>query len=265
LDWSLPTIPQAAASNRIINHNRGKVLGGSSALNLLVWNRATVKEYNAWEELGNPGWNFKNMYSAMLKVENFQRQAGEAQYGKDGVGFGGPIQVGLIENPPPHVRGGIPTLKNLGLSANLESLNGSNIGTMYQPSIQRFSNHTRSYSVDYLPRAGANLVIRYNSTIHKVKLDKNKATGVILANGEEVKAKKEVILSGGSLLTPKILELSGIGQKEVLEKAGIKQLIELQGVGENLQDHLRIQSTYELKPEILGLDICKRAPCTNCM
>lgn len=257
MDWSLPTVPQAAASNRTINHNRGKVLGGTSALNLLVWNRATVKEYNAWEELGNPGWNFKNLYPAMLKVENFQRQAGEAQYGKDGVGFGGPIQIGLIENPPPHVSGGILTLKNLGLSENLESLNGSNIGTMYQPAIQRFSNHTRSYSVDYLPRAGANLVIRYNTTVHKVKLDKNKAIGVILPNGEEVKAKKEVILSGGSLLTPKILELSGIGQKAVLEKAGIRQLIELPGVGEGLQDHLRIQSTYELKPEILGLDILK--------
>ena len=257
LDWALPTVPQASASNRTINHNRGKVLGGTSALNLLVWNRATVKEYNAWEELGNPGWNFKTMYPAMLKVENFQRQAGEAQYGRNGVGFGGPVQIGLIENPPPHVSGGIPTLKNLGLSENLESLNGSNIGTMYQPAMQRFSNHTRSYSIDYLPRAGANLVIRYNTTTHKVKLDNKKATGVILTDGEEVKAKKEVILSGGSLLTPKILELSGIGQKAVLEKAGVKQLIELPGVGENLQDHLRIQSTYELKPEILGLDILK--------
>lgn len=257
LDWLLPTVPQPAASNRTVSHNRGKVLGGTSALNLLVWNRATVKEFNAWEELGNPGWNWKNMYPAMLRVENFQRQAGEAQYGNEGVGYGGPLQIGLIENPPLHVSSGPATLRNLGLPENLNSLNGNIIGAMYQPAMQRFSNHTRSYSVDYLPRAGSNLVIMYNSTVHKVKLDKNRATGIILTDGNEIKAKKEVIISGGSLLSPKILELSGIGQKTVLDKAGIKQLVDLPGVGENLQDHLRIQSTYELKPEILGLDILK--------
>lgn len=193
----------------------------------------------------------------MLKVENFQRQSGEAQYGREGVGYGGPIQIGLIENPPPHLKAGIPALKNLGLKENLESLNGNIIGTMYQPAMQRYSNHTRSYSVDYLPGAGSNLVIKYNATVHKIKLTKNRATGVVLVGGQEIRAKKEVIVSGGSLLSPKILELSGIGQKAVLEKAGVKQLIELPGVGENLQDHLRIQTTYELKPEVLGLDILK--------
>ncbi|KAH8728248.1 hypothetical protein GQ44DRAFT_769764 [Phaeosphaeriaceae sp. PMI808] len=257
LDWSLPTVPQPEANNRIINHNRGKVLGGSSALNLLVWDRATVKEYNAWEELGNPGWNWENMYPAMLKQENFQRQDGLAQYGTDGIAYGGPIQIGMLENPPRHLDAGISALKNLGLDENLESLNGNSIGTMYQPATQRFSNHTRSYSVDYLPGAGPNLIIMFNSTVHKVTLDRNRATGVVLTDGTEIKAKKEVILSGGSLLSPKILELSGIGQKAVLEKAGIKQLVELPGVGENLQDHTRIQTTYELKPEILGADILK--------
>jgi choline dehydrogenase-like flavoprotein len=147
LDWLLPTVPQPAANNRTVPHNRGRVLGGSSALNLLTWSRATVKEFDAWEELGNPGWNWKNMYPAMLKVENFQRQDGEAQYGDEGVGYGGPVQIGLIENPPLHVSSGPATLENLGIHGNLNSLNGSNIGAMYQPAMQRFSNHTRSYAV----------------------------------------------------------------------------------------------------------------------
>jgi choline dehydrogenase-like flavoprotein len=257
LDWSLPTVPQSAASDRSIVHNRGRVLGGTSALNLLVWNRAAVKEYNAWEDLGNPGWNFQNMYPAMLKAENFQRQDRLAQYGQEGVGYGGPIQIGLIENPPLHVRAGIPTMKNLEIKENLESLNGTNMGVMYQPAMQRFSTHTRSYSTDYLPVSGNNLVIMYNTTVSKVKLEANRATGVLLSNGRETKASKEIILSGGSLLSPKILELSGIGQKVVLEEAGVDQIIDLPGVGENLQDHLRIQTTYELRPEILGLDILK--------
>jgi choline dehydrogenase-like flavoprotein len=197
------------------------------------------------------------MYPAMLRAENFQRQPGPAQYGTDGVAYGGPIQMGLVENPPLHLQAGIPTLKNLGLPENLESLNGNNIGTMYQPAIQRFSNHTRSYAVDYLPRAGSNLIIKYNTTVSRVKIESNCATGVILPDGSEIKASKEVIISAGSLLSPKILELSGIGQKAVLDRTSIKQLVDLPGVGENLQDHTRIQSTYELKPSILGLDILK--------
>lgn len=130
---------------------------------------------------------------------------------------------------------------------------------MYQPASYRLSNHTRSYSVDYLPRAGKNLVFRFNVTVSKVALNSKgtRATGVVLIDGKEIKAKKEVVISGGSLLSPKILELSGIGQKEILDKAGIKQVVNVPGVGENLQDYLRIQTTYTLKPEILGLDILK--------
>jgi choline dehydrogenase-like flavoprotein len=99
----------------------------------------------------------------------------------------------------------------------------------------------------------------FNTTIRKVQLDEDgsKATGVVLTDGKVIKAKKEVIVSAGSLLSPKILELSGIGQKTVLEKAGIRQVVNVPGVGENLQDHLRIQTTYELKPEVTGLDILR--------
>ncbi|CAA9964970.1 hypothetical protein CFE70_007983 [Pyrenophora teres f. teres 0-1] len=258
-DWSLPTVPQPAANNRTIVHRRGKVLGGSSALNLMVWDRATVKEYDAWEELGNPGWGWESMYPAMLKSENFQRRNGSAQYGTDGVGYGGPIQVALAEDPPPQLQACVPTLMNLGVQENLESLNGSSLGVMYQPAMYRVSNHTRSYSADYLARASDNLVILFNTTIQKVQLNKSgsKATGVVLTNGKIITAKKEVVISAGSLLSPKILELSGIGKKAVLENAGIEQLIELPGVGENLQDHIRTQTTYELKPDILGVDVLK--------
>lgn len=128
---------------------------------------------------------------------------------------------------------------------------------MYQPAMQRFSNHTRSYAIDYLSRAGSNLVHMFNTTVHKVNLEENRTTGVLLTSGRESRTRKEVILSAGSLLSPKILELSGIGQKAVLNRAGIRQLVDLPGVGKNLQDHLCIQTTHELKPKVLGLDILK--------
>lgn len=258
-DWSLATTPQAAANNRSVTHNRGKVLGGSSALNLLIWNRASSPEYDLWEKLGSKGWNWESMFPAMLRAENFQRQDGVAQYGEEGVAYGGPVETALLENPPPHIQACIPTLESLGLAQNLESLNGDSLGTMYQPATHRLSNHTRSYSVDYLPTAGRNLVILHNTTVSKVQLSQNGSTvtGVVLSCGQKIEAKKEVILSAGSLLSPKILELSGIGRKDILSEAGIEQKIELDGVGENLQDHLRIQTTYELQPNITGLDILR--------
>ena len=258
-DWNLTTTLQPAANNRTIPHTRGKVLGGSSALNLLIWNRASRREYDAWEELGNPGWNWEGIFPAMLEAEDFQRREGVAQYGKEGVAYGGPIETALIEDPPPHVRAGIPTLEALGLEQNLESLNGGNLGTMYQPVTHRLSNHTRSYAVDYLPRAGPNLVILPNTTVSRLVLSENgtTVTGVELSRGKTIHATKEVILSAGSLLSPKILELSGIGREDILLNAGIKPKVNLPGVGENLQDHLRIQTTYELLPNITGLDILR--------
>jgi choline dehydrogenase-like flavoprotein len=113
--------------------------------------------------------------------------------------------------------------------------------------------------VDYIARAGDNLVFMFNTTVHRVQLDKkgSKATGVVLTDGTFVRARKEVVVSAGSLLSPKILEFSGIGQKTVSNNALIKQMVDLPGVGENLQDHLRIQTTYELKPNLLGVDILK--------
>jgi choline dehydrogenase-like flavoprotein len=258
-DWSLATVPQSAANNRSIVHNRGKVLGGSSALNLLIWNRASSREYDIWEELGNKGWNWESMYPAMLSAENFQRRDGLAQYGEEGVAYGGAVETALLENPPPHIQACIPTLKSLGLQQNLESLDGDSLGTMYQPATHRLSNHTRSYSVDYLPRAGSNLVIMPDTSVSKVLLNENgtRVTGVVLEDGKTIEAKKEVVLSAGSLLSPKLLELSGIGQKDVLKKAGIEPKVDLPGVGENLQDHLRIQTTYELLPNITGLDVLR--------
>ncbi|KAF3042404.1 hypothetical protein E8E12_007758 [Didymella heteroderae] len=256
-DWNLGTVPQPAANNRSIVYNRGKVLGGSSALNLLIWNRASSSEYDAWEELGNPGWNWESMISNMLRAENFQRVDGIAQYGEDGVGYGGPVETALIENPPPHVQACIPALESLGLQQNLESLNGDSLGTMYQPATHRLANHTRSYSVDYLPKAGSNLIILPSTSVSRVQLNGTTATGVKLSDGRIIKARTEVILSAGSLLSSKILELSGIGRKDVLDNASIEQKIDLPGVGENLQDHLRIQTTYELQPNITGLDILR--------
>lgn len=218
-------------------------------MNYMLWNRASAPEYDVWETLGNPGWNWDGMLDAMVKSENFTG-IDSPDYGHIGRGIEGPIHNVVNRYRSEQVQAWVPTLENLGLSHNLESLGGSPIGTMLQPSSVNPDNYTRSYSANsYLPQAGPNLALLLSTRVAKVNLeipfksrsarhsahDDVVATGVTLQDGTVITAKKEVILSAGSLQSPGILELSGIGNKTVLDTVGIKQVIDLPGVGENLQ------------------------------
>ncbi|KAF5576358.1 choline dehydrogenase mitochondrial [Fusarium pseudoanthophilum] len=259
-DWNFTTVPQAGANNRVWPINRGKVLGGSSALNLMTYDRAAVAEYDAWEALGNPGWNWKTMIKAMMKSETFTGK-NTATYGSKGVGDSGPVKAVVNRIIPKHQESWIPTLNKLGVRKNLESLGGNPLGVMYQPSSIDPSNYNRSYSANaYTEISGSNLEILADTTVAKINVSgpaakkKAIATGVTLQDGTYVKARREVILSAGSILSPGLLEQSGIGSKSVLSAAGIKQIIDLPGVGENLQDHLRVMTSYQLKPEFLSFD-----------
>jgi choline dehydrogenase-like flavoprotein len=253
-DWNLTSTPQPGISNRKISMTRGKVLGGSSALNLMTWDRASVADYDAWEKLGNEGWNWRSMLSAMLKVENFYPND---EYGTEGVGHGGPVQTLINRILPEHQKTFIPTMESLGVPGNNESLDGNPIGVMRQPSNVREEDYTRSYSPAYLTLASPNLVVQTNTTVQNINFNGKKATGVTLVNGTVITASKEIILSAGSLLSPGLLEVSGIGQRALLESQGIQVIKDLPGVGENLQDHIRIQTSYKLKPEYVGFDILR--------
>lgn len=259
-DWNFTTTPQPGLGGDLVDLTRGKVLGGSSALNYMLWNRASAPEYDIWETLGNPGWNWDSMLSAMVKSENFTGVDSQ-DYGHIGRGTRGPIHNVVTRYRAEQSQAWVPTLENLGLSHNLESLGGNPLGAMIQPASMNPDNYTRSYSANsYLPRAGSNLDLLLSSRVAKINLeatytslpgkrasqDDFVATGVTLQNGSVITAKKEVILSAGSIQSPGILEFSGIGKRDVLDTVGIKQIIDLP-VGENFQGecqsatkHLRV-------------------------
>lgn len=258
-DWNFTTIPQPNVNNRVFTAARGRVLGGSSALNLMTYDRASKPEYDAWEALGNPGWNWNNLITYMKKSENFTG-ANTATYGSAGVGFTGPVKAVVNRYIPEQQNLWIPTLQGLGVPKNLESLGGNPLGVMWQPSSIDPTHYNRSYSANaYLPVAGSNLVLLTNTVVARVNVrtsgSKQVATGVTLSTGDIITAAKEVILSAGSIQSPGLLERSGIGQSSVLSPLNITQKINLPGVGENLQDHLRIQSSYQLKPNYTSFDI----------
>ncbi|KAH9876616.1 hypothetical protein J1614_003748 [Plenodomus biglobosus] len=251
-DWNFTTVAQPAADNRVFAQNRGKVLGGSSALNLMTWDRTSVAELDAWEtKLGNKGWNWKSLYAAMLKVETFQPSP---LYGKQGVGKTGPIGTLINRIIPKHQSAWIPTLQNLGVPENKESLNGNPLGVSTQPSNVN-PDYTRSYAPEYLKKiAKPNLTLKLETRVAKVNFRGTAATGVTLSDGTVIHACREVILSAGTFQTPGILEHSGIGNHTLLQQLSIPLVKPLSSVGENLQDHIRIQSTYQLKPSFPSFD-----------
>ncbi|KAF2461819.1 hypothetical protein BDY21DRAFT_329737 [Lineolata rhizophorae] len=258
-DWNFTTVPQPGANNRKLPQTRGKILGGSSAINFMSWDRAGMAEYDAWEDLGNPGWNFNNMFSAMLKAEHYHIGTGIGMYGVTGVGYGGPVQIVVNHWVPEQQKSFMPALDNLGIHEWIDSLGGNAVGSSYQPSSIRPSNWTRSYSTEYLPLAGGNLVLMLDTRVVKINFNNGNheltATGVTLANGTIISAENEVILSAGTFQSPGLLELSGVGDPSILSRAGISPRLNMSGVGENLQDHIRIQNTYQLKQGYNSSDI----------
>ncbi|KAK6531679.1 hypothetical protein TWF694_002855 [Orbilia ellipsospora] len=256
-DWKFLTTPQNNVNGRVIGQSRGKVLGGSTALNFMVWDRAAKAEYDAWEDLGNHGWSWGNILKYMLKAENYVKTS--SMFGlTTGVGKGGPIQTTVDRIQPPQQLPFIPTMNALGVPTNLESLNGNPIGAVYQPSNIRSSNYTRSWAPEYLWIAGSNVQVLTDATVKKINFKSTskgqQATGVTLQDGTVYSAAKEIILSAGTFQSPQVLENSGIGQTAVLTKAGIKTIINLPGVGENLQDHIYVSVAYQLKSGFTSFD-----------
>lgn len=246
-DWNFTTVPQEALGGRRVDVNRGHVLGGSSAINYLCYDRASEAEYDSWTELGNPGWGWDVMLDAMVKSENFTAPS------QDIHGDSGPIRGTYARKFPEALHSWLPTLESVGLETNERSLSGNPIGGSIQPTNVDVTKYTRSYAANsYLPSAGDNLeVVTDTRVLHVDFADKKckgqlHATGVTLDDGTKIKAKREVILSAGSIGSPGLLENSGIGQTEVLEAAGIKTLLDLPGVGENYQDHIRTSNVYRL-------------------
>ncbi|KAK5655093.1 hypothetical protein OQA88_5992 [Cercophora sp. LCS_1] len=261
-DWNFTTVPQTHLNGRVLPVSRGKVVGGSSAINLMVWDRGAAAEYNQWEEVGNTGWNWKSMLKAMTKSENYTGPPP-----RPGAGKLGPVHSLVNRFQPAYQDAWIPTVTtSFGIRENHDSLDGNLVGVTFQPTnIDATTHYNRSYSaVSYLPLAKANLQVLSETSVAKINFSAPKkphllhrAVSVTLTDGTTISARKEIILSAGAIQTPNLLELSGIGQHSVLEAANITHLIDLPGVGENYQDHPRVQISYQLKPGLLSGDILR--------
>ncbi|KAL1716105.1 GMC oxidoreductase [Schizophyllum commune] len=272
-DWAYTTEEQNGVPSR--PWPRGKVVGGSSALNFLVWDRASKADYDVIEKLGNPGWNWDKLFNYMKKAESWtgptsdEQSSLQASPDASNIGSSGPISVSFGNYISKAAKSWIPALEALGIARNDNPLGGNVIGANQSPSDINPANSTRSYAAPayYYPNeARENLVLLTGAQVTRVNFDASgdalTATGVTFVNGGSpynATASKEVILSAGTVNTPQILELSGIGKADVLSAFGISQLLELP-VGENLQEHTYTSVAFEVANGTTTLDTLRNDP-----
>ena len=235
-NWRFRSEPEANTANRAIPVPRGKLLGGSSAINGLVYVRGQRLDYDTWAQQGNRGWDFDNVQNYFRKLEDFER-------GDDGIrGAGGPIHVSECPDESPIYDAWYAAGAEMGLPRN-DDYNGASQEGMCKTQTTIKNGQRASAAAGYLKPAmnRANLRVETEVVVERVLLEGKRAVGVAYsAHGQtmEARAGREVILCAGAIKSPQILELSGIGQGERLRGHGIEVRHELDGVGESLRDHI---------------------------
>lgn len=243
-DWCYKTDPVPGLNHKVINWPRGKVLGGSSALNGLLYVRGQAEDYERWNQLGNSGWGWQDVLPYFKRSEDNER-------GEDALhGVGGPLAVSDPRYTHPICDAWIKAAEQAGYPLN-DDINGpSQEGVGYYQLTIRNARRC-STAVAYLKpiRSRQNLQIMTRTQVHKVVLHGKRATGVQVSDPSgktiTINARREVILSSGTVGSPQILMLSGIGKASELKAAGVTPTHELPGVGKNLQDHLQARTTFK--------------------
>jgi len=247
LNWNYFTDPMPALRNRKMYWPRGKMLGGSSSINGMIFIRGHRNDFDSWRDLGNLGWGYDELLPYFKKMEHNERGADDYR------GTGGPLWV---SDPVTKVRSShdfIEATQRLGIPRT-EDLNGAvHDGVGFMQHTIRGGRRYSAYTAFIEPiRNRPNLTVVTGAAVQRIVLKGNVATGVeILIKGERrtFDAAREVILSAGSLNSPQVLMLSGIGPGDELQRHGIKTLVESPGVGLNLQDHFYVHGSYRSTPD----------------
>ena len=235
--WGFNTTPQAALNNRRGYQPRGKVLGGSSSINAMVYIRGQHADYDHWAAQGNPGWGWEDVKPYFLRAEHNERGA-DAWHGQ-----GGPFNV----------QAGYPH------NTDFNGATQEGVG-LYQVTHKNGERHSaaKGYLTPHLARSNLQVITGAHAT--RILFDGTRAVGVEYRQGgalKQVRAGREVLLSAGALLSPQLLMLSGVGPAAHLQQHGIPVLHDLPGVGQHLHDHpdvVQVLDAPELK-DLFGLSL----------
>jgi choline dehydrogenase len=239
LDWSLPLAPSPATANRTIKMALGRVVGGGSSINAMVWARGMARDYDGWARDGAAGWAFKDVLPMFKAQEDWEGGANEWR------GAGGPIHIRRPGDPHPTAPAFLAAARQMGIpildDANGPMRAGAGYINMNIAADGSRVSAARAFLRPNLDRP--NLTLLTNTDVTKVVLEGDRAVGVEIANAEGVqtiRVRREVILSAGTVHSAKLLMLSGIGDADQLKRFGIAPVANLRGVGRNLQDHVLV-------------------------
>jgi choline dehydrogenase len=241
-NWLYNSEPEPELNGRQIIQPRGKVLGGSSSINGLLYIRGQAEDFNHWRQLGNAGWSFEDVLPYFRRSEDQQR-------GEDGLhGTGGPLSVSDVSEGHPLCEAFIEACEQAGLPRTDDFNGASQEGAGY---FQLTTRHGRRWSTarGYLKpaRKRHNLQVISNALTTRILFEGRRAVGVeyVKDGGKHTaRANAEVIVSGGAFNSPQLLQLSGVGPADLLQEHGIDVIADMKGVGADLQDHYQARVNY---------------------
>jgi choline dehydrogenase len=245
ITWQFETEPQAELADRRLPWPRGKVLGGSSSINGLIYIRGQRQDFDLWRQFGNTGWSYQDVLPYFRRAETQERGADEHH------GATGPLHVTNLRAEHELHDGFIAAAIEAGYPRN-DDFNGPEQDGVGPLQVTVRNKRRCSAAVAYLRPAmrRPNLNVEVRALAHRVLFEGRRAVGLEYAQGGVVhhaRARHEVILSGGSINSPQVLQLSGVGSGALLQNLGITVVHDLPAVGENLQDHLNARVVYQVR------------------
>lgn len=263
--WRFETEPSEGSAGRRIATTQGRTLGGSSAINGLVYNRGQAADYDRWADMGNPGWSYEDVLPLFRRTE---RRLGEGD--ERFRGQGGSLPVSDLDWHHPLCDAFVEGAIGLGIPANRDYNAAAQAGVgYYQRTIHRGLRRSSARSFLSAARKRRNLVLFTRAQVSGINFDGLKATGVEMMRPDgtrrRLSARREVIVSAGAINSPKLLQLSGIGPASLLDSLGVVPVAVREGVGENLRDHwavrvvARVEGVRTINRMVTGLPLIGQA------
>jgi choline dehydrogenase-like flavoprotein len=244
-DWLYRTDAEARLGDRALNYPRGRVLGGSSSINGMIYMRGQSADYDGWRQAGNPGWGWDDVLPWFVKSEDHYEGATPFH------GAGGELRIEKQRLRWDLLDAFRDAAEQAGIPKTPDFNTGDNLGSSYFQVNQRRGVRWSAARAFLRPALGRpNLRLQTDAMVHHVVIEQGRATGILFESGGRrllARARGEIILSSGAIGSPAILERSGIGDGARLQALGIASLRHLPGVGENLQDHLQIRCAYKVE------------------
>ena len=243
-DWCFKTEAEAGLNGRALNYPRGRVLGGCSSINGMIYMRGQARDYDHWRQLGNPGWAWDDVLPAFTRAEDFYQGADEAH------GAGGEWRVEDMRLSWEILEAFREAAAEAGIPGTDDFNRGDNEGCGYFHVNQKRGvrwNTSKAFLRPVMDRP--NLTVLTHAQATRIRFDARRAVGIEFrgkGGAAYVAARREVVLAGGAIGSPQLLQLSGVGPGDLLREFGIPLVHELAGVGGNLQDHLQMRLIFKV-------------------